>query len=147
LDRVPIYEAKIQACVAQNQLRSGIDTALMILRELGIDLPSDPTPEDVGAALGRTHTLLAETLPSVLVELPLMTDDWAKAKMRILSSMFGAAYNGCPLLLPLTICQQVDLSWQYGNTELSAFAYTSYHNLASYRSRKNDRQSTGEESL
>ncbi|WP_008309376.1 AAA family ATPase [Leptolyngbya sp. PCC 6406] len=126
LDRVPIYEAKIQACVAQNQLGLGIETALVILGELGIDLPDNPTPEDVGAALGGTHALLAEISPPDLVDLPLMTDDWAQAKMRILSSMFGAAYNGRPLLLPLTICQQVELSWQYGNTELSAFAYASY---------------------
>ncbi|MBF2063617.1 MAG: AAA family ATPase [Calothrix sp. C42_A2020_038] len=126
LDKVPIYETKIQACVAQNQLRLGIDTALIILNELGIDLPANPTLEEVSKTLEDTHAILAETAPLELINLPLMTDNWAKASMRILSSMFGAAYNGCPLLLPLTICQQINLSWQYGNTELSAFAYASY---------------------
>jgi len=126
LDIVPIYETKIQACVAQNQLRLGIDTALIILDQLGIDLPANPTPDDIAQALGETDTLLTGKTPVELINLPVMTDARAQAAIRILSSMFGAVYNGLPSMLPLTTCQQVNLSVQYGNTPLSAFAYATY---------------------
>ncbi|MGF1673839.1 MAG: AAA family ATPase, partial [Rivularia sp. (in: cyanobacteria)] len=126
LDTVPIYETKIQACVAQNQLRLGIDTALTILHKLGINLPANPTPDDIGQALGETDAILTGKTPLELTNLPIMTDTRAQAAIRILSSMFGAVYNGLPSMLPLTTCQQVNLSIQYGNTPLSAFAYATY---------------------
>ncbi|MBD2487686.1 ATP-binding sensor histidine kinase [Aulosira sp. FACHB-615] len=125
-DSIPIYEIKIQACIAQNQLRLGLDTALAILHQLGIDLPNQPTYQDVNQALEKTSLILGEKNTTDILDLPVMTDIRAQAAMRILASMFGAAYNGCPEMLPLTICEQVNLSIQYGNTALSAFAYTSY---------------------
>ncbi|WP_375341253.1 ATP-binding sensor histidine kinase [Plectonema radiosum] len=126
LDTVPIYETKIQACVAQNQLRLGIDTALTILHQLGINLPANPNPEHIAQALGETDAILTGKNPLELTNLPMMTDKRAQAAMGILSSMFGAVYNGFPSMLPLTTCQQVNLSVQYGNTPLSAFAYATY---------------------
>ncbi|MBD2213892.1 AAA family ATPase [Nostoc linckia FACHB-104] len=126
LDSIPIYETKILACVAKNHLRLGLDIALVVLHDLGIDIPAYPTPEDIGKSLGETHQILAGKDPLELIDLPLMTDARAKAAIRILSSMFGSAYNGCPEMLPLIIGQQVNLSIAYGNTNLSAFAYASY---------------------
>ncbi|MBD2494397.1 ATP-binding sensor histidine kinase [Nostoc sp. FACHB-280] len=125
-DTIPIYEIKIQACIAQNQLRLGLDTALAVLHQLGIDLPHQPTYQDVNQALERTHLILANQTTAEIIDLPVMTDIRAQAAMRILATMFGAAYNGCPEMLPLTISEQVNLSIKYGNTALSAFAYTSY---------------------
>ncbi|BAY90621.1 MULTISPECIES: trifunctional serine/threonine-protein kinase/ATP-binding protein/sensor histidine kinase [unclassified Tolypothrix] len=126
LDSIPIYETKILACVAKNQLRLGLDIALAVLHNLGIDIPAYPTPEDIGKALGETHRILVGKEPLELIDLPLMTDARAKAAIRILSSMFGSAYNGCPEMLPLIIGKQVNLSIEYGSSSLSAFAYASY---------------------
>ncbi|MDB9375452.1 trifunctional serine/threonine-protein kinase/ATP-binding protein/sensor histidine kinase [Nodularia sphaerocarpa] len=126
LDRVPIYETKIQACSAQNQLRLGIDMGVAILHELGIDFPDHPRNEDAAAAIEKTRLLLAEKPPSELIDLPMITDQRVQAAIRILSSMFGIAYNCSPEMLPLIICQQVNLSIEYGNTALSAFAYVTY---------------------
>ncbi|WP_414528860.1 AAA family ATPase [Nodularia chucula] len=126
LDAVPIYEIKIQACTAQNQMQLGLDMAFAILHELGIDLPSQPTNEDGAKALEITQLLLAEKTPSELFNLPPMTDTRVQGIIRILSSLFGIAYNGFPQILPLIVCQQVNLSIEYGNTALSAFAYASY---------------------
>ncbi|AFY45442.1 ATP-binding sensor histidine kinase [Nostoc sp. PCC 7107] len=125
-DSVPIYEIKIQACIAQNQLRLGLDTSVAILHKLGIDLPNQPTYQDIHQALEKTHLVLVGKTTAELIDLSLMTDTRAHAAMRILSSTFGAAYNGCPEMLPLIICEQVNLSIQQGNTALSAFAYASY---------------------
>ncbi|MBD2166854.1 AAA family ATPase [Calothrix membranacea FACHB-236] len=126
LDSIPIYETKILACVAKNQLRLGLDIALVVLHDLSIDIPAYPTPEDISKSLGETHQILAGKEPLELIDLPLMTDARAKAAIRILSSMFGSAYNGCPEMLPLIIGKQVNLSIEYGNSSLSAFAYASY---------------------
>jgi predicted ATPase/signal transduction histidine kinase len=126
LDSVGIYETKIQACIAKNELRLGLDIALSILKQLDIDLPAYPQPEHIGQALAETNDALAGRVPAELIDLPSMNDAGIQATIRILSSTFGAAYNGCPEMLPLTICKQVNLSIQYGNTALSAFAYASY---------------------
>jgi predicted ATPase/signal transduction histidine kinase/tRNA A-37 threonylcarbamoyl transferase component Bud32 len=126
LDAVPIYETKIQACSARNQLRLGIDMGVAILHELGINLPPDPSNEDAAAALEKTRLLLGAQKAADLLHLPIMTDTRIQAAIRILSSMFGIAYNCSPEMLPLVICQQVNLSIAYGNTPLSAFAYATY---------------------
>lgn len=127
LDQVNVYEVKIQACIAKNQLRQGVETAWPILRLLGIDLPQQPTQADIFQALQATATALAERgHPSELVDLPRMTDPQPLAALRILASMFGAAYNGFPELLPLLITKQVNVSLASGNAPLSAFAYVSY---------------------
>ncbi|GBE94391.1 ATP-binding sensor histidine kinase [Nostoc cycadae] len=125
-DSVPIYEIKIQACIAQNQLRLGLDISVAVLHQLGINLPTQPTYQDINQALEKTHSVLVGKTTAELLDLSLMTDTRAHAAMRILSSTFGAAYNGCPEMLPLIICEQVNLSIQHGNTALSAFAYASY---------------------
>lgn len=127
LDQVKVYEVKIQACIAKNQLRQGVETAWPILSLLGIDLPPQPTQANIFQALQATATALAERgHPSELVHLPRMTDPQSLAALRILASMFGAAYNGFPELLPLLITKQVNVSLESGNAPLSAFAYVSY---------------------
>ncbi|HYX16386.1 MAG TPA: ATP-binding protein, partial [Nostoc sp.] len=54
------------------------------------------------------------------------SDRYKLAAMRLLSSIFAAAYIAAPQLVPLTVCKQVNLSVQYGNASVSAFAYANY---------------------
>src|SRR4028118_1545245 len=55
-----------------------------------------------------------------------MTDPYKLAAMRLISSIFAAAYIAAPQLLLLTVCKQVDLSVQYSNASVSPFAYANY---------------------
>ena len=126
LEQVKIYEVKIQACIAQNQLLQGISVALQILQKLGVDVPENPTQDDFIQGLQETQTILANRQPSELIDLPLMTDNYHLAALRILSGMFGLAYNGCPAMFPLIVFKQVNLSVLYGNAKFSACAYASY---------------------
>ena len=53
LDKVPAYDIQIQAHISQAEFEDGVDTALFVLSELGIDFPAQPTPSDAEAALAE----------------------------------------------------------------------------------------------
>ena len=126
LDRVNTYEAKIQVCVAQNQLLTALQLAREVLEHLGVPLPAQPTQADVEQALQQTQKLLGDRTVESLLELPAMTAPDKQAAMTILSSIGSAAYQVASDLLPLIIFAQVDLSVQYGNAPKSTFSYVQY---------------------
>ncbi|AOY79647.2 AAA family ATPase [Moorena producens JHB] len=126
LDKVKAYQVQIQASIAQNQLLDALNTALTILKLLGVSLPETPTNTDI--ELGLTETI--ENLPAMgiqdLINMPEMTDPYKLATMGILSSVLNAAYMAIPDLLPLIVFAQVNLSINHGNSSFSAFAYGNY---------------------
>ncbi|MEG4328525.1 AAA family ATPase, partial [Microcoleus sp. herbarium5] len=126
LDKVKIYEVQMQACMAQNKLQEALNTGLQVLKQLGVEFPSEPNPSDIGQALGETASILRGTRIEDLIELLQMSDPYKLAAMRLLSSIFAPAYIAAPALLPLTVCKQVQLSVQYGNASVSPFAYANY---------------------
>ncbi|MEG4911718.1 AAA family ATPase [Microcoleus sp. B7-D4] len=126
LDKVKVYEVKIQAYTAQNKPLEAIDTALFVLKLLGIRFPKKPNKLDIIIALARTKIGLAGKRIEDLIDLPEMTDPDKIAAMRILSIMFSAAYFATPELFPLIVFKQVNLSVQHGNTPVSSYAYATY---------------------
>ncbi len=126
LDKVKVYEFKIQAYTAQTKFTESINTALEVLNLLGIRLPKQPSKLDVLWGLLRIKlTIGFRSIPS-LVALPLMTDPSHKAAMRILSSITSVTYSTVPLLFPLIVFKLVRLSLKWGNVSESAFAYSLY---------------------
>jgi predicted ATPase len=126
LDKVKVYEVQIQAYIAQNKLLEAVNTALQVLKLLGVEFPSQVNPSDIGQALGETASILNGKRIEDLIDLPQMSDPYKLAAIRLLSSIFAPAYIAAPALLPLTLCKQVDLSVQYGNASVSPFAYANY---------------------
>ncbi|NQE37334.1 trifunctional serine/threonine-protein kinase/ATP-binding protein/sensor histidine kinase [Microcoleus asticus] len=126
LDKVKVYEVQMQAYMAQNKLQEALNTGLQVLKQLGVEFPSEPNSSDIGQALGETASILSGTRIEDLIELPQMSDPYKLAAMRLLSSIFAPAYIAAPTLLPLTVCKQVQLSVQYGNASVSPFAYANY---------------------
>ncbi len=126
LDKVKVYEVQMQAYVGQNKLLEAVNTALEVLKLFGVEFPREPNPSDIGQAFEETAAILSGTRIEDLVDLPQMTDPYKLAAIRLLSSIFSAAYIATPELLPLTVCKQVDLSVQYGNASVSPFAYANY---------------------
>ncbi|MEG4119801.1 AAA family ATPase [Microcoleus sp. N9_B4] len=124
LDTIEVYNVKMQACMAQNQLLEAIQTGLQVLQLLGLEFPENPQLSDVQAKLESTLSALAGRSPVDWIALPEMTDPFKQATMRILSSLAPCAYQAAPFLLPLVVLQQVNLSIQYGNTALSAPSYS-----------------------
>ncbi|WP_036486493.1 AAA family ATPase [Myxosarcina sp. GI1] len=123
LDRVKIYEVKIQAFIAHNQLVEAIDTGLQVLQQLGIEFPKNPIQSEIRLELDAIASAFDEKAIADLIYLPKMTDPDKLAAMRILSKITIAAYIAAPDLMPLLVSQQVNLSINYGNTSVSPFAY------------------------
>ena len=111
LDKVKVYETKIQFYVAQNQMESALKSGLEILEMLGISLLEEPP----------TNLNIEE-----LYKLPVMTDLDKLAATRILMMIFAPTYIANPQLLPMVTFTMVHLCINYGNSLLSAYAYASY---------------------
>ncbi|OQW95028.1 MAG: hypothetical protein BWK79_03795 [Beggiatoa sp. IS2] len=126
LDKVKVYEIKIQAYQAQNQLLAAIATARQVLKLLRIHLPEKPNKFHVLLGLFRLKWALLGRKIENLANLPVMTDPYKLAAMRILSSLTPSAYFAQPELLTLIVFNEVKLSMKYGNATVSTFAYASY---------------------
>ncbi|MEH2039990.1 AAA family ATPase [Nostoc sp.] len=129
LDKIKVYETKIYTCMAQGEHRKAIKIGLKILEFLGIVLPETPTEIDVQRRLEETVDYFNSINIEDLLELPLMREPDKLAAMQILSSLVGSAFQAAPLLLPLIVCEQINLSARYGNTFSSTLAYAAYGGL------------------
>ncbi|WGV27355.1 trifunctional serine/threonine-protein kinase/ATP-binding protein/sensor histidine kinase [Halotia branconii] len=126
LDRINVYDTKIRAYMAQNQLLEALELARKVLEPLGVHLPEQPTPADIGQALQHTQIQLSDRAIESLLHLPPMTAPDKKAAMMILSTIMSPAYQAAPNLMPLVVFAQFDLSVQYGNSSESIHAYGLY---------------------
>ncbi|BAZ27915.1 multi-sensor signal transduction multi-kinase [Cylindrospermum sp. NIES-4074] len=126
LASLKVYDVKIQTCVAQNKLLEAIQIGLQLLEKLGVDLPIQPTFEDVQQALSETATKLANRPIEDLVDLPIMSEPEVLAAMQLLASMCASAYLAIPPLFLLIVLKMVDLLVEYGNMMLAPFAYAAY---------------------
>jgi PAS domain S-box-containing protein len=126
LDSVKVYEVKIQAYIAQNQLLEAINTGLQVLQQLGISFPEKPSQSDIQLELDTIVSRFSEKPIEDLAHLPQMSEPDKLAAMRILSSITIAAYIAAPDLMPLLVSKQVNLSIQYGNALASPFAYANF---------------------
>ena len=119
LDTVKVYEVKIQTCIAQGKQLAAVKIGLQLLKLLGINLPDSPTQLDIQRELAATKAALGDRNIHNLINLPLMVDGDKLAAMRMLSCMFSPTYVAAPALLPLIVCEQVNLSIQHGNCSFS----------------------------
>ncbi|MEH1865678.1 MAG: AAA family ATPase [Nostoc sp.] len=126
LEKVKVYEVKIKAYGAQNQALKGINTALSFLKLLGIEFPEHPSQSDVQLVMAEIALNLAGRHIEDLIDLPEMTEAKILAIMSILSSTHALTYQAVPELFPLILVKEIELSLQYGNAPLSAFAYVNY---------------------
>ena len=126
LEKVKVYEIKIQSYTSQNRLLEAIAIARQVLQYFGLTFPDSPSQSDIQQSFQETTLLLADKTIEDLMNLPLMTSANELAIIRIVSSMIPPTYIADPLLFPLIILSQVNLSIQYGNAPLSAFCYACY---------------------
>lgn len=126
LDKVKVYEVKIEAYNSQNKELEAIQIALPVLKNLDLIFPESPQLLDIQQELEKTQISLAGKQIEDLINLPQMTAPEKLAAMKIASSVFSSIFITAPKLLPLLVSKQVNLSVQYGNTSLSAFAYVNY---------------------
>jgi len=111
LDKVKVYEKKIQFYISQNRMREALDINLQVIDMLGVFLSKAP-PDDL--------------IIQDLVHLPEMTDANKLAAMKMLRTALPPAYFAEPTLVPLISFTLVNLCFQYGNSSLASHAYASY---------------------
>ncbi|MGB7709998.1 MAG: AAA family ATPase [Microcoleus sp.] len=126
LEKVKVYEVKMQANITQTRLLEATKIGLQALHLLGISLPESPTPDEIKQVFLETKALLVDQSEVDLLNLPPLTDTNKLAAMRILSILFGPIFLATPALLPFIPCQQVQLSLQYGQNSHSALGYANY---------------------
>ncbi|BAY27855.1 multi-sensor signal transduction multi-kinase [Calothrix sp. NIES-2100] len=126
LDKVKVYEIKIQFYAAWNQMQGAIETTLEILDLLDIKFPQNPSELDVKQSYEETKQVLAGKEPLELINLPEMTDDNKIAAMRLMTSVIISAYNSVPMIFQLMVLQQIKLLVQYGNAAVAATSYAWY---------------------
>ena len=126
LDRVKVYEIKVQAAIAQNQLNEAIQLGLNFLSNLDIHLPEQVTGEQIDEAFAENDVLLETIAIEEIVDFDVMDDPHKEAAIRMITIVGLAMYVVNPELLMLSVAQQVNLCLQYGNTSTSADAYGTY---------------------
>ncbi|PMB02702.1 serine/threonine protein kinase, partial [Fischerella thermalis CCMEE 5196] len=126
LEKVKVYEVMIKAYGAKNQALKAVKTALIILKQLGVEFPENPTQSDVQLAMAEITSNLNGRPIEDLVDLPEMKEDKPLAVMRILSTVSSYAYLSAPELYPLICFRQIHLSLKYGNTLFSTCVYVNY---------------------
>ncbi|MEP0915142.1 PAS domain S-box protein [Leptolyngbya sp. GB1-A1] len=126
VDKVQVYDNKIQRYLSQGNLKEALKTGLEALKLLGIDLIENPSWADIQRELESTAALLAEREIEDLINLPEMTAPEPLAAVSISTNMGSAAFITLPALWILIVCKRVNLSINYGNTTWSPHSYAAY---------------------
>ncbi len=122
LDKIKVYEIQIQSYMSQNQFSLAVDYGLKAVETLGLSLSEIPLENLAGIKLPQIEEL---------EKVPIMTDDYQLAAMRILSVILSPALGAKPELLPQIIFTMVNFGIESGYSALGAIAYTWYGLLLS----------------
>lgn len=126
LEKVKIYEIRIQSYIQQHQKSTAIETALEVLNLLGINLSQHPTNLDIFLGWLETKLALHNKPTDDLLNLPEMSAPNRLAAMRIMYTACILADRTATKLFLLLQLKMIALSIKYGNTGISAFAYANY---------------------
>lgn len=126
LDKIEIFEIKIVAYTAQNKKSKVLDTALFVLKLLGMNFPKNPSMAQVSISFAKTKLMLIGKQPDSLINLPPMTNLFLCAALRIMVKMGMATYMLDPNLFLLITLKSVRLYIKYGNLNSSPIGYAAY---------------------
>jgi PAS domain S-box-containing protein len=126
VDKVQVYDSRIQRHLSQGNLKEALKIGLEVLKLLGVILPENPSELDVQGGLDETAARLAEREIEDLINLLEMTAPEPLAAMSILASIGAAAFIVSPALVILITCKTVNLSINYGNAIWSPLYYAAY---------------------
>ncbi|WP_437951273.1 ATP-binding sensor histidine kinase [Sorangium sp. So ce296] len=111
LEKIRIYETRVQFYISQNRMQDAIDMAFGVLAMLGVQLSSSPP----------AHADVAR-----LAQLPPMTDERMRSALRLMTTVNPATYLARPDLLPASTFTMVDICMRYGNSPLAPLVYAIY---------------------
>jgi PAS domain S-box-containing protein len=123
VDQAAVYRLNVQLHVMKSENKQAVATALTCLRLFGIDIPANPTQEQVQAEYETVWQTLGGRPIESLIDLPRMTDPEVQAAMQVFSVLTPAAYFTDFRLYCLEVCRMVKISMRYGTSGPSAQAY------------------------
>ncbi|MDI9640624.1 PAS domain S-box protein [Geitlerinema splendidum] len=126
VDKVQVYDSRIQRYLSQGNLKEALKIGLEVLKLLEVNLLKTPSQLDVQKELESTTALLTGREIEDLINLPKMTAPEPLAAMYILANIMGAAYTVSSELMMLIACKMVNLSINYGNATWSPQSYAAY---------------------
>jgi PAS domain S-box-containing protein len=132
LDKIKVYEVKIQAYIVQRRQLEAIDLAREVLAQFGVSFPDNPSELNIQRELEQTAAKLAGKKIEDLINLPLMTSPEKLAARRIAASIVPAAFHCAPQLLAPLVLSQINSCIKYGNSPLSAFFYAAWGVVMNY---------------
>ena len=126
LDKIELFEIKIIAYTAQNKKSEVLDTALFVLKLLGMNFPKAPNMAHVLASFTKTKLMLLGKHPEDLIDLPPMTNLFLTAALRIMVKMGMSTYMLDSNLFLLITLKAVRLYIKHGNLDSSPIGYAAY---------------------
>ncbi|MDJ0798467.1 MAG: trifunctional serine/threonine-protein kinase/ATP-binding protein/sensor histidine kinase [Calothrix sp. MO_167.B12] len=126
LEKIKVYEIKIQSYLVQNRLNEALDIGVKILAELEVKLPYKPNISHFVVSVLQTKLALVGKKIENLYYLPEMTDPYKLAAMKILLLITPAASQSGSLYFPLAVLAMVRLSVKYGKSAAAAYGYMLY---------------------
>jgi len=126
LEQVPVYQVKIQALVAHNQFLEAIEIGQSVFKMLGVNLPDEPTLDDIRPIKEEIDVLIGERSIESLLHLPKMTDPLQLAIIQNAARLVPVSYMLGTTFHFLMAALEVKLSIQFGNSPVSAYSYVGY---------------------
>ncbi|MCP4130286.1 MAG: AAA family ATPase [bacterium] len=126
IDMVKVYEVEVKTYMARNMPLEAIQTGAEALRKLGIKTPTKCKKFHIVLNYLILKMRMCGKDPQELIDLPELTDPFALAKLRLMSSVSSAAYWADQELLALLILKMIRLSIKHGNTGMSPYNYAAY---------------------
>ena len=123
LDVGKVYEILIQKLIAENRLLEAINLGIRILKQLGVVLPMQPGKVQILYELIKTKWILRNTTPEDIQQLPNVSKAEIIISMRLLSEISSAAYFALPNLMPLLLCNIIQLTVKHGLAPQSPFGF------------------------
>lgn len=122
-DKSTTYSLRILINVAKADNPRSVELGLECLKLFGIELPPNPTQEEVGGAVFQVRERVMARTTEELLGLPLMSDPDMLAVMHVCSLFVLAAYYTNLNLFSMIICKMVNISIDHGTAGPSAVGY------------------------
>lgn len=126
LDKISIYQLQNDRSVAEHRLTDAINILLPMLKELGIYLSMAPSCSEIKNTMDTVTARLEGKSDADLLHLPPMIDPYKHAAIQMLASAVSSAYQTYPALYTMAILKMVDLTMEYGWSELASTAFAGY---------------------
>ncbi|MBF2058571.1 MAG: diguanylate cyclase [Cyanobacterium sp. T60_A2020_053] len=126
LHKVEVYLISVASKADRRMIVDAVKMGRQALRELGVNLPHQPNPENMAEVLSKVIDKLHNRDIEDLLYLPPMTDRRAMAVMKLLGILSIPFFQGMPELMPFLAAEMVSLSIDFGNTSASALGYGVY---------------------